>query len=199
MVPQEQSCAWGIKTSPLNVIVTSQSLFCRYQEAFVHFNSPNGRAGGSRFQDQGLGGHWELMIKIAGVRKKQVKRSAYFYEALNSQGTTVFRGCHSSAANSAYGALMEAMVEAAVQAMRCGFCQLLFISSSKMLVHHFSRACNPNWKAKTTFADLSSLKQLGLVYKYLFVPSVVLNNVYSLAVLATNSPVHYNWTMLPNV
>lgn len=75
----------GLKPDPLNVIVTSQFLFCRYQEAFVHFNSPNGRADGSRFQDQGLGGHWELIIKIAGVPKKRVKRSAYSYKALNNQ------------------------------------------------------------------------------------------------------------------
>ena len=48
---------------------------------------------------------------------------------------------------------------------------------------------------KTTFADLSSLKQLGVGFKYLFVPSVVLNSVYSIAVLATKSPMYYNWAM----
>ena len=103
---------------------------------------------------------------LTGVIKKRVKRSAYSYEALNSQRTTVFRGCHSSASDSAYGALMEAMVEAAEQARRCGFSQLLFMSSSKRLVHQFSRASNPNWKEKTTFAYFSSLKQRGLVFKY---------------------------------
>ena len=51
---------------------------------------------------------------------------------------------------------------------------------------------------KTTFADLSSLKQLGVGFKYLFVPSVVLNSVYSIAVLATKSPMHYNWAMPPS-
>ena len=123
-----------LKPDPLNVIMTSQSLFCRYQEAFALSNCTNGRSGGSRVQVHGLGGHWDFIIRIAGVRQKRVKRSAYAYEALNSQGTIVCSGCHSSAADSAYGALLEAMVDAAMQARRCGFSQLLFMSSSKRLV-----------------------------------------------------------------
>ena len=187
-----------LKPDPLNVIMTSQSLFCRYQEAFALSNCTNGRSGGSRVQVHGLGGHWDFIIRIAGVRQKRVKRSAYAYEALNSQGTIVCSGCHSSAADSAYGALLEAMVDAAMQARRCGFSQLLFMCSSKGLVYQFSRTSIPNWMEKTTFADLSSLKQLGVGFKYLFVPSVVLNTVYSIAVLATKSPMHYNWAMPPS-
>ena len=49
------------------------------------------------------------------------------------------------------------------------------------------------------YEDLLLLKQLGIVFKYLFVPSVVLNSIYSIAVLATKSPMHYNWAMPPNV
>ena len=90
-------------------------------------------------------------------------------------------------------------MDAAMQARRCGFSQLLFMSSSKRLVYQFSRTSIPNWMEKTTFADLSSLKQLGVGFKYLFVPSVVLNSVYSIAVLATKSPMHYNWAMPPSV
>ena len=86
------------------------------------------------FKSTGWGGHWEFIIRIDGVRQKRFKRSAYAYEALNSQGTIVFSGCHSSAADSAYGALLKAMVDAAMQARRCGFSQLLFMSSSKRLV-----------------------------------------------------------------
>ena len=88
-------------------------------------------------------------------------------------------------------------MDAAMQARRCGFSQLLFMSSSKGLVYQFSRTSIPNWMEKTTFADLSSLKQLGVGFKYLFVPSVVLNSVYSIAVLATKSPMYYNWAMPP--
>ena len=94
---------------------------------------------------------------------------------------------------------MEVLVEVAVLARRCGFSQILFLSSSKRLVHYFSKDCNPIWKEKTTFADLSSLKQLGLIFKYYFVPTVILNNVYFIAALATNSLMHYNWAMPPNV
>ncbi|KAK9989146.1 hypothetical protein SO802_029385 [Lithocarpus litseifolius] len=138
-------------------------------------------------------------FSLMRVRQKRVKRSAYAYEALNIQGTIVCSECHSSVADSAYGALLEAMVDAAMQARRCGFSQLLFMRSSKRLVYQFSRTSIPNWMEKTTFADLSTLKQLGIGFKYLFVPTVVLNSVYSVAVLATKSPMHYNWAMPPSV
>ena len=183
----------------MNVIMTSQSLFCRYQEVFALSNCTNGRIGCPRVQVHRLGGHWELIIRIAGVRQKRIKRSAYAYEALNRQGTIVFSGCHSNAADSAYGALLEATVDAAMQTRRCGFSQLLFMSRCKRLVYQFSRTSIPNWMEKTTFADLSTLKQLGIGFKDLFVPTVVLNSVYSIAVLATKSPMHYNWAMPPSV
>uniref|UniRef100_A0A7N2MRP6 Fatty acyl-CoA reductase n=1 Tax=Quercus lobata TaxID=97700 RepID=A0A7N2MRP6_QUELO len=54
-----------------------------YQEAFALSNCTNGRSDGPRVQVHELGGHWELIIKIAGVRQKRVKWSAYAYEAIN--------------------------------------------------------------------------------------------------------------------
>ena len=94
--------------------------------------------------------------RLLDSEKKQVKRSAYSYEVQNIQGATVFRGYHSSAADSAYGAILETLVEAAVLARRYGFNQILILSSSKRLVHHFSWDSNPNWQERTTFADILS-------------------------------------------
>ena len=42
-------------------------------------------------------------------------------------------------------------------------------------------------------ADLSHMQQFGLVVKMIFVPKVVLNNVWNLAKLATDVPTHYCW------
>ncbi|XP_075666014.1 uncharacterized protein LOC142635829 [Castanea sativa] len=167
----------GLKPDPLNVILTSQALFCGYHEAFANYNNADRRNGTHQAQNQRLVGQWDLIIKIAGVRKKQVRRSAYSYEAQNIQGNIVFRGCHSSAAKSAYGALLEALVEAAVLARRYGFSHILALSSSKRLVQQFNGDSSPTWQERTFFADMCSLKQLGLVFKHLFVPSFVVNNV----------------------
>ena len=42
-------------------------------------------------------------------------------------------------------------------------------------------------------ADLSHMQQTGLVFKLIFVPKVVLDNVWNLAKLATNVPTHLCW------
>ena len=124
--------------------------------------------------------------------KNKAKRSAYSYEAQNIQGDIVFRGCHSSATKSTYGALLEALVEAVVLAKRYGFSQILILSCSKRLVQQFNRDSSPILQEKTFSADMFSLKQLGLVFKYFFVPSFVINNVYNIATLATSSPMLYS-------
>ena len=124
----------GLKPDPLNVILTSQALFCRYHEAFTNHNNADIRNGTHKAQNQRLVGQWDLIIKIVGVRKKQVRRSAYSYKAQNIQGNIMFRGCHSSAAKSAYGASLEALVEVVALARRYGFSHILFLSNSKRLV-----------------------------------------------------------------
>ena len=40
-------------------------------------------------------------------------------------------------------------------------------------------------------ADLSHMQQTGLVFKLIFVPKVVLENVWNLAKLATDVPTHF--------
>ena len=42
-------------------------------------------------------------------------------------------------------------------------------------------------------ADLSHMQQAGLVFKLIFVPRVVLENVWNLAKLATDVPTHFCW------
>ena len=51
----------------------------------------------------------------------------------------------------------------------------------------------PDWRERTMMADLSHMQQFGLVVKLIFVPKVVLNNVWNLAKLATDVPTHYCW------
>ena len=42
-------------------------------------------------------------------------------------------------------------------------------------------------------ADLRCIQQDGLVLKLIFAPKVVLDNVYHLASLATDRPLHFCW------
>ena len=43
-------------------------------------------------------------------------------------------------------------------------------------------------------ADLSCIQQVGVVFKLIFVPKVVLENVYHVASQATNVSTHVCWT-----
>ena len=116
----------------MSVILTSQNLFCRYEEAFDrHLITGNRSTRQINGVAQGVGGQWNLILKITGVRKKRGRRIASAYEARNVQGITVFKGCSRSAAGSAYGALPEALGEAVVRAKRYNFNQNLMLSSSK--------------------------------------------------------------------
>ncbi|KAK9987695.1 hypothetical protein SO802_027934 [Lithocarpus litseifolius] len=88
-----------------------KEVYTRYQEtptknAYISRNAKETISG-----TQSLAGPWHLMIKIAGVLRKRARRSAYAYEAKNMQGKTMFCGVASSAADSAYGASQEALVE----------------------------------------------------------------------------------------
>ena len=42
-------------------------------------------------------------------------------------------------------------------------------------------------------ADLSHMQQTGLVFKLIFVPKVVLDNLWNLAKLAIDVPTHFCW------
>ena len=96
-------------------------------------------------------------------------------------------------------ALQEALVEASITARSLGFQQILLLSCCKELVQVCSRWRIPDWKERTMMADISHLQQMGLVSKLIFVPKVVLSNVWQLAVMAKKcqlSTVSLVWIML---
>lgn len=105
----------------------------------------------------------------------------------------MFWGIRSCVASSAAGAVHEALVEASIQARTLGYQQVLVLSNCKKLVLLFNRFTKLDWRERKMLADLNHLQQSGLVAKLIFVPKVVRNNVWNLAMLATEVPTHYCW------
>uniref|UniRef100_A0A7N2L3Y7 Reverse transcriptase zinc-binding domain-containing protein n=1 Tax=Quercus lobata TaxID=97700 RepID=A0A7N2L3Y7_QUELO len=106
----------GKTPNPTEVILTAQSLICRFKEAFetkINHDRPNK---GIQPNHQNIGGCWDLIIKIAGARKARQKRTSFAYEASNLQGRTMFSGCASSGASTITAATQEALVVSAVKA-----------------------------------------------------------------------------------
>uniref|UniRef100_A0A7N2KQH9 Uncharacterized protein n=1 Tax=Quercus lobata TaxID=97700 RepID=A0A7N2KQH9_QUELO len=108
----------GVTPDPMYVILTTQNLFCRYQEIFQNHHSTDHRISRQKIMAQGLHGQWSIILKISGVRQRRKKRAAFAYETRTRQGVVVFYGCSSSAARSVPGVLLEGLREAAVIASK---------------------------------------------------------------------------------
>ena len=67
--------------------------------------------------NQNLGGPWDLLIKVARLRKR-TRRVALAYEAINLQGLAIFLGGTSCVEANTSAATQEALVEAALTARR---------------------------------------------------------------------------------
>lgn len=175
------------------MLLTAQNLSCRYHEIFNEADSLGTQRHQQNTDQIPIGGQWQLIVKLAGAKRKRTKRSAYAYEARNLQGEVVFCGIRSCAAGSVAGAVQEAIVEAAVKAKNLGYQQILMLSNCKKLVQVVDKKRAPDWKERTLMADMSSLQQMGLDCRLIFVSKVILNYVWSLAVLATKEPTYYCW------
>ena len=65
----------GKTPNPTEVILTAQSLVCRFKEAFETKINHDRHNKGIQSNHQNIGGCWDLIIKIAGARKARPKRS----------------------------------------------------------------------------------------------------------------------------
>ena len=105
----------------------------------------------------------------------------------------MFWGIRSYVVSSTAGAVPEALVEASIQVRTLGFQQVLVLSNCRKLVLLFNEFAKPDCRERKIMADLSHMKQTGLVFKLIFVLKVVLDNVWNLAKLATDVPTHFCW------
>ena len=91
--------------NPIEVLLTAQNLSCRYHEIFNEADSLGTQRHQQNTDQIPIGGQWQLIVKLAGAKRKRAKRSAYAYEARNPQGEVVFCGIRSCATGSVAGAV----------------------------------------------------------------------------------------------
>ena len=68
--------------NPLEVILTTQKLFCKYKEAFNMEGNQGRKSTSTNSVNQSMGGHWDLIIKISGAKARRSGRSGLAYEAI---------------------------------------------------------------------------------------------------------------------
>ena len=111
----------GITLDLVEVILTTQTLSCRYKDTLLGYSPSVGKDDRcNRSKRQSAAGDWQLIIKLAGARSRSPYRNGTAYEALTIQGK-VFFGVVSSNAKTSTRALLEAVVEAGLATKDQGF------------------------------------------------------------------------------
>ncbi|KAF3963607.1 hypothetical protein CMV_012021 [Castanea mollissima] len=97
-----------------------------------------------------MGRNWQVLIKIAGRKRKQTNRSAYAYEARTVQGNCIFLGTFSCAAKTALSATQEALMDTLLKARDMGYQRILVLCNSRRLVQVSNLFRAPNCLSHTT-------------------------------------------------
>ena len=148
----------GIQPNPIEVILTAQNLSCRYHNILTKDQQPSQQRVQLNSGLSGLGRRTQILIKIAGRKRKKTNRCAYAYEAKNVLGNCIFTGTFSCAAKSALGATQEALMDAIMKVRSLGYQRILLLSNSSRLVQVSNLVQLPNWQEQTMVSDILSLQ-----------------------------------------
>ena len=105
----------------------------------------------------------------------------------------MFYGVNSSVVDTTCGALLDAMVEAALKAKNHGFQFVLFLGTSRQLVNLIQHRKTTNRLQQIRLADLDFLNYNGFCCDVLLVPKLVVKSVWSVANLACQMPLNCSW------
>ena len=132
----------GKVPNPMEVVLMSQSLICRYREAF---QSQQGQR--QRYKPKPsisiLTQSWQVLIKVAVARNRRTKRCGFAFEARRMDGALLFRGGASCGKPTLHLVAQEALVEALIKATAMDFHRTVVVTNDKILVE----LCNNHGKA----------------------------------------------------
>uniref|UniRef100_A0A7N2M942 Uncharacterized protein n=1 Tax=Quercus lobata TaxID=97700 RepID=A0A7N2M942_QUELO len=80
MEPRNMVLHQGKLPNPMEVVLTSQSLICKYQEAF-QANQEQKPISGQQPQQLLTNQDWQIILKVAAHKNRRSKRSGYAFEA----------------------------------------------------------------------------------------------------------------------
>ena len=110
----------GFNLNPLEVILIAKNLSCRYRKSYAGQLHHTREFRATKLAHLTAAGQYQLIIKLAEARRKKPQRRAYAFAAVNMQRTEMFSRINCSLANTAIGALLEAMMEASIIAKNYG-------------------------------------------------------------------------------
>ena len=173
----------------MEVVLTSQSLLCRYQDAFQNSQSLASKPIQQTYQNL-PNQRWQIIIKVAAYKNRRSRRNGYAFEAKSIEGGVLFIGGVSKGRKKPYLVLLYAMGEAIFKAKELGFNKIIILSNSKRFEQICNGVKNPTWQELTLIKDLNHLHQQGLITLCFCVPRLVLSRVLDLSYITTCFPVH---------
>ena len=173
----------------MEVLLTSQSLLCRYQEVFNNSQSQRSSCR-QQTQQQFTNQDWRLVIKVAASINRKTKRSAYAFEATTVDGRRSFTGGASCGRKTYCLAIQDAIGESMIEALELGYNRMLVLNCCKDLTQVCKQYREPSWHQKTLIADITHLRNQGIHIDFHFVPTYVVSHVTDLAYINTCFPVH---------
>ena len=179
----------GKLSNPMEVILTAQSLVCRYQEAFQNKQSQHPSPNHSPRMSIKPG--WQVIIKGAAWRNRKTKRSGWAYEVKATDGSVLVKAGERNGSKSAYQSTQEALMEAIFKTKELGFSKMLILCNSKMLTQACSKRRRPAWHEQTFISDLNQLNHQGVSVSFLFVPKEIIADVLYMAHITTVLPVQF--------
>ena len=180
----------GKHPNPLEVILTVQSLICRYAKAFDCCSTSVHKSGVQSKQVQIPCGPWQLIVKVVGARLKRMNRAGYAFEAKTTHGNSILQGIYSCTKQPIPIIIQGAMLEVALKAKELGFKHILFLSDCRKVVQVNNCKITSSWQEKSLMSNWSYLLANDFVYHFVFVLKVVTSCVFALAKLATKMPIH---------
>lgn len=117
--------------NPTKVVLTSQSLICKYNEAFQK-NQLQPEVGTRLKHSQTLDHqNWQAIIKVATYRNRRSKRCRYAFEAITMDGINLFIEGASSGRQSQHLANQEAVVEAIIKANEIDLSRIIIMCNCR--------------------------------------------------------------------
>ncbi|KAL0007790.1 hypothetical protein SO802_009292 [Lithocarpus litseifolius] len=170
----------GKVPNPMEVVLMSQSLTCRYREAFRSQQSQRQR-NKPKPSISILTQSWQVLIKEAAARNRRTKRCGFAFEARRMDGATLLRGGASCGKPTQRLAAQEALVEALIKATTMDFHRTIVVTNDKRLVELCNNHRKATWLDQALEMDLQNLHQQGLITQFLLVPNVVVGQILILA------------------
>ncbi|XP_075645730.1 uncharacterized protein LOC142616855 [Castanea sativa] len=148
----------GKSPNPIEVILTAQTLTCKYRDAF-QAEQKQQHSDTQHFQQRLTNQGWQIVIKVPTYRNRKTRRCGYAFEVKTVEGAVILRGGESKGKNSLHLTIREAVGDAIIKAKELSYTKMLILCNNRRIVQICSNQRRQPWLEKALILDLYQLQQ----------------------------------------